>query len=257
MGSYEKFAEHYDSIYKTIVSYEKETDNLEKVFGKFCRKRPKSVLDVGCGTGSHSLILSKRGYYVVGIDISERMIEEARNKAREQKVKVEFCVQDMRKIRLNKKFDCAICMFGGFGYNITYEDLDNVFSYLRKHLEDSGLFIFEFWSVGGLKPSPHQSWIKVQDKDLVLYRLSESNFDPQTNVLAIKFHFIETQQNKPAQTFEEAHRIRCFTLAEMRRYLEDNGFGLVSAYDWDVKKTGDFKPPAKETFRILTVARKT
>jgi 2-polyprenyl-3-methyl-5-hydroxy-6-metoxy-1,4-benzoquinol methylase len=77
MGLYEEFAEYYDLIYKEIVNYEKETDDLEKIFAEFYKKKPKSILDVGCGTGSHSLILSTRGYSVTGIDISERMIEEA------------------------------------------------------------------------------------------------------------------------------------------------------------------------------------
>ncbi len=112
MGSYEKFAEFYDLIYKEIVNYEREADDLEKILTEFGEHRTKQVLDVACGTGSHSLILAKRGYEVTGIDSSEMMVKEAKKKASKENVNVEFFVQDMRSIKLNKKFDCAICMFG-------------------------------------------------------------------------------------------------------------------------------------------------
>jgi len=256
MGLYEKFAEHYDLIYRSIVNYEKETDSLEKLFKKFCSRRPKSLLDVGCGTGSHSLLLSKRGYHVTGIDVSERMVEAAKRKAEEEGVEVEFLVQDMRNIELNKRFDCAICMFGGFGYVLTNEDLVQAFSGLNRHLKDSGLFIFEFWSVGGLKPSPYQTWLVAKERDLTLYRLSESNFDPQTNVLTIDFHFIELRKHGAARTFDETHTIRCYTLPEMRRYLGDSGFELAASYDWGVKDSEEFKTPTRETFRILAIAKR-
>ena len=257
MSIYEKFGEHYDLIYQGIVNYEKECDALEKIFAKLCQRKPKSILDIGCGTGSHAVILSKRGYNVTGIDISKTMIKKAKEKAKKEKVKAEFFVQDMRNIKLNKKFDCAICIFGGFGYILKYEDLVNAFSGLRQHLNKGGLFIFEFWNVGGIRPSPYQSWMKTQDDNVTLYRLSESNFDPQTNVLNIDFHFILIRKDKLVETFNETHKIKCYTLAEIRKYLEDNEFKLVSDYDWDGKNETEFKTPRKETFRILAIAKKS
>ncbi len=256
MSVYEKFAQFYDLIYKDIVNYSRETDEFETLFKRFSKKRPESILDVGCGTGSHSLLLSKRGYTVTGIDISERMIALAKNKASKEGLKVDFSVQDMRKLDLGKRFDCALCAFGGFGYLLTFEDLREFLSHLKMHLKPDGLFMFEFWNVGGVRPSPLKSWLKVQTGTLVLYRLSESNFDPLTNVLAIDFHFIELHKKKLGETFSETHKIRCYTLPEMKKYLEDNGFKLVEAFDWNARDTKDFKPPEKDSFRILTVARR-
>lgn len=256
MGSYEKFAGFYDLIYKDIVNYEREADDLEKIFAEFGEHRTKQVLDVACGTGSHSLILAERGYEVTGIDSSEMMIREAKKKASKKNIHAEFFVQDMRSIKLDKKFDCSICMFGGMGYILTRYDLACTFSSLKQHLRDEGLLIFEFWSVGGVKPTPFQSWIKVQKKGLTVYRLSESNFDPQTNVLTIDFHFIALWANKPVETFSETHKIRCYTLAEMKQYLEDCGFALVSAIAYDVQSPQKFEEPRKETFRVLTVAQR-
>ncbi len=254
MDVYGRFAQRYDLIYKEIVNYKQETDAFEKLFKKFCKKRPMTILDVGCGTGSHSLLFSERGYSVTGIDISKRMIELAKRKASKEGSNVELIVQDMRKLDLSKRFDCAICAFGGFGYLLTYTDLTRLFAGLKKHLTLKGLFIFEFWNVGGIKPSPHHTWLRVEEEDFVLYRLSESEFDPQTNILTMNFTFIEVHK-RTAETFHETHKVRCYTLPEMKKYLADNGFELAGAFDWDVKDAADFKLPGKETFRILAIAK--
>lgn len=257
MDIFEKFGEYYDLIYQGVVNYEKECDVLEKIFVEFHRRKLKTILDVGCGTGSHALILSKRGYSVTGIDVSNTMIGKAKRKAEKENVEAEFFVQDMRNMKLDRKFDCAICMFGGFGYILTREDLVQVFSGLKEHLNKDSLFIFEFWDIGGLKPSPYKSWMKTQDESVTLYRFSESNFDPQTNILGIDMHFIAMHKDKLVETFSETHKIRCYTLVEMQQYLNNNGFKLLSAYDWDAKDETGLKMPRKETFRTLAIAKKS
>ena len=254
MGMYDRFAQRYDLIYKGIVNYKQETDAFEKLFKKFCKKRPMTILDVGCGTGSHSLLFSERGYSVTGIDISKRMIELAKRKASKEGSNVEFIAQDMRKLDLSKRFDCAMCAFGGFGYLLTYTDLTRLFAGLKKHLTLKALFIFEFWNVGGIRPSPYQTWLRVEEDNFVLYRLSESDFDPQTNILTMNFNFIEVHK-RTAETFNETHKVRCYTLPEIKKYLEDNGFELAGAFDWNAKDEADFKLPGKETFRILAIAK--
>lgn len=256
MGEFERLSEYYDLIYQRMVDYDRECDILEKIFAEHSRETVRSILDVGCGTGSHALILSKRGYGVTGIDISKAMIEKANMKAEREKVEVEFFVQDLRNMNLDREFDCAICMFGGFGYILRSEGLAGLFSGLKRHLIEDGLFVFEFWSVGGLKPTPYKSWTKIQNQALTLYRLSESNFDHQTHILNIDMHFIVIRNDRLAEEFTETHRIRCYTLPEMQQHLNKNGFELLFAYDWDSKETVELMVPKKETFRILVISRK-
>jgi SAM-dependent methyltransferase len=248
--AYERFSKYYDLIYQNI-NHEKECDLLEELFSKYCQKKPKKILDVGCGTGSHSIILSKRGYNITGIDASETMIEKARDKAKREQLSIDFLVQDMRRIKLQREFDCAICMFGGFGYIHTYNDLADLLSGLKKHLNKDSLFIFEFWNIGGLKPTPYQSWMKTQDKKLTLYRLSESNFHAETNILNIDFNFILIRKGT-TQTFSETHKIRCYTLPEISHYLDQNAFYLLSAHDYNKTELGELR---KNTFRILAISK--
>ena len=75
-----------------------------------------SIIDIGCGTGRHSIELAKRGYDVTGLDISDKMLDEAREKAEDLGLKIDFIHRDATNFNLDKKFDLAICLCeGAFG----------------------------------------------------------------------------------------------------------------------------------------------
>jgi SAM-dependent methyltransferase len=256
LGIFDKFGEYYDLTYRETMDYKKDCDILESIFKGF-KMKTKSILDLGCGTGSHALILAKRGYSVAGIDASKVMIEKAKAKAEKENMKIEFHVQDMRRMKLNRKFDCAISMFGALGFVYLYKGLVDTLSGLKQHLNKGGLFIFEFWSVGGVRASPYHRWMEAKDQQVTLYRLSESSFDHLTSIMTLDMKFIIVHKDKLVESFKEKFKMRCYTLAEMRQYLESNGFKLVAAYDWDVEDREKLKNPRRETFRILAVAERT
>lgn len=255
LSVFQKFGEYYDLIYSEFPDYKAECDFIEKVAEKFFEEKPRRILDLGCGTGSHALILAKRGYQVTGIDQSDVVIQRAKEKAREEKIKAHFFVQDMREFKLQGKFDCAICMFGGFGYLLTYSDLERLFFNLAHHLNENGVFMFECWSVGGLKPTPYRSWLKRQDKNVTLYRMSESNFDNETNILDIDMDFVVTDDKTVVDIFDEKHQIRCYTIAEMQHYVNKNEYELLAVYNWDTENKTELKEPKKDTFRIMAIVK--
>jgi ubiquinone/menaquinone biosynthesis C-methylase UbiE len=93
------------------------------MFKRFSPRPPQNLLDIRCGTRSHAIVLAKPCCNVTGIDSSEIMIEKARKNAEKQRARIDFVVEDMWKMRLGKEFNCAICMFGSFGYILTYYGL--------------------------------------------------------------------------------------------------------------------------------------
>lgn len=248
--SYSKFAHYYDIIYQKY-NYEQECDFLIQMFERFYEGRVKSILDLGCGTGSHDIVLAEKGFEVVGIDSSNAMIEQAKEKARNLGLEIEYFVQDMRELQLSKGFDCAICMFGGFGYLLSDEDLKRLLKGLSKVLKPDGLFLFEFWNVDGLKPTPYRSWDKREKEDIRVYRFSKSNYNENDSILDIRFAFVVLEQDKLIDEFEEMHRIRIYSLKEMKRILKDEGFDLLHMLVGYAGKT----EPIEDTFRVFAITK--
>jgi len=71
------------------------------------------ILDIGCGTGRHSIELAKRGYTVIGIDLSESLLKRAKEKASEQNLQIVFQKHDARKLPFLNEFDLIIMICEG------------------------------------------------------------------------------------------------------------------------------------------------
>ena len=103
--------EYMDNIF--TGNTDAEVDFLEEELGL---EKGDSVLDVGCGTGRHSLELARRGYNVTGIDISEKMLDRGREIAEEENLDIEFIKANAVDFKLKKRYDSAVCLCeGAFG----------------------------------------------------------------------------------------------------------------------------------------------
>lgn len=112
------------------------------------------ILDVGCGTGRHAIELAKRGYHVVGIDLSESQLKRAREKANQNNVEIDFQQQDARNLPFNNEFDAAIMLCeGGFPLMETDEMNFEILRSVTRSLKEHGKFIFT--TLNGLFPLYH------------------------------------------------------------------------------------------------------
>lgn len=92
------------------------TTEVQFLLDRFKLPPGASILDLGCGTGRHAVELAKRGYSVVGVDLSPGMLGEARKAADLAGVEVEWVEADATTFRTERRFDAAICLCeGGFG----------------------------------------------------------------------------------------------------------------------------------------------
>jgi len=100
------------------------------------------ILDVGCGTGRHAIELSKRGYNVTGVDLSEAQLKRAREKAEENNLTVDFQCQDARNLSFNGEFDVAVMLCeGGFPLMETDEMNYEILKSVTKSLKPRGKLI--------------------------------------------------------------------------------------------------------------------
>jgi 2-polyprenyl-3-methyl-5-hydroxy-6-metoxy-1,4-benzoquinol methylase len=147
---FENYGEKYDHEIFTQGTYG-ECDFLEKEINY---DKSLKILDVGCGTGRHTIELSKRGYSVTGIDLSETQLARARAKAKKDGLDISFHKHDARNLPFSKEFDIAIMLCeGGFPLMETDEMNFEILKSVTKSLKDSGKFIFT--TLNGLFPLYH------------------------------------------------------------------------------------------------------
>lgn len=142
-------AKFYDKVWG---KYDYDTDvNFLNII--FRRHNCKRVLDIGCGTGNHSIRFSKIGYEMTGVDISSSMLKIAKEKDKEKKIK--FLQGDMRKIEKvipkEQKFDAAICLGKVFS-NLTNDQDARIFlRKINRLLKKNGVFVFNAGNVKRIK----------------------------------------------------------------------------------------------------------
>jgi len=142
LSEYDKIAKFYDSVIG------RSDDEIKFVKGRIRKYHPstKSVLEIGCGTGSNLIILSKK-YEVTGLDISRQMLKIAKKKIPSGK----FHLHDIRNFDLKKKFDVILCLYDTINHLTHFNDWKKVFKRAYVHLNDNGLFIFDINSLYKLR----------------------------------------------------------------------------------------------------------
>ncbi len=147
---FEDYANQYEKE-SFVHGTQGEVDFIES---EIARDRSKRILDIGCGTGRHSIELSKRGYEVTGIDLSMNMLSKARANARHAGVKPRLIQKDARNFSFRKRFDlCIMLCEGAFPLMETDEMNFNILKNAYASLLPGGKLIFT--TLNGLFPLFH------------------------------------------------------------------------------------------------------
>jgi SAM-dependent methyltransferase len=116
--------------------------------------KSKTILDVGCGTGRHSVELAARGYSMTAFDLSPTMIRKARNNAAVRGVQIDFSIRDARSFRYRRQFDCAIMMCEGSFPLMENDEMNfSILKSIHRALKPGGKIIFT--TLNGLFPLFH------------------------------------------------------------------------------------------------------
>ena len=151
---YETLFENYAKKYDDEVFTQGTVGECDFIENELNFNKTLKILDVGCGTGRHSIELTKRGYAVTGIDLSETQLALAREKAKTQNLKIDFRQHDARNLPFHSEFDVAIMLCeGGFPLMETDEMNFEILRNVSKSLKEKGKFIFT--TLNGLFPLYH------------------------------------------------------------------------------------------------------
>ncbi|MCX5999203.1 MAG: methyltransferase domain-containing protein [Chloroflexi bacterium] len=113
---WEEFFDVHAPIYEQNVFTGNTVREVDFLVEELALPRGAAILDVGCGTGRHSIELARRGYALTGVDLSAQMLAQAAESARAAGVQVEWVRSDATSFSLDRRFDAAICLCeGAFG----------------------------------------------------------------------------------------------------------------------------------------------
>jgi SAM-dependent methyltransferase len=239
-----KYAGYYDLLYSD-KDYETETNYILGLVEKFGNSG-KLILELGCGTGKHAICLAKRGFKVCGVDLSEQMVSEAKERSRELGGRiaenVNFMIGDIRRLELRRKFDAAIALFHVVSYQTTNEDLRAVFRVVREHLKPEAIFVFDFWyGPAVLTQRPQVREKTFADNMIKVTRVTTPREFPNDNYVEVNFNLeICDKTNGAVETFQECHRMRYLFLPEVREFLAGAGMEMAFSYGWMTDKEPGF-----------------
>ncbi|MDT8402733.1 MAG: class I SAM-dependent methyltransferase [Bacteroidales bacterium] len=151
---YETLFENYGKKYDSEIFTQGTSGECDFIERELNYDKSLKIIDVGCGTGRHTIELTRRGYDVTGIDLSESQLKRAREKAAENKLNIDFQKQDARYLPFNQEFDVAIMLCeGGFPLMETDEMNFEILKNVTRSLKTKGKFIFT--TLNGLFPLYH------------------------------------------------------------------------------------------------------
>ena len=221
------YAGTYDTLYQD-KDYEAECDFLEQVFAHYAQAPIRTILDLGCGTGGHTLPLARRGYEVVGVDCSEKMLAAARAKASstlERSNVPTFQRGDIRNLDLGRAFDALIAMFAVIGHLTANENLTAAFCTARRHLAPGGLFVFDCWFGPAVLAQRPTNRYKVVERDSErIIRFASPTLDVLRHTVQVDYKVLRIKDGRVLDEVDESHLMRFLFPQEIAHYLESSGF---------------------------------
>ena len=225
------YADAYDMVYGD-KDYAAECDLIERLFHKYGDGSIASVLDLGCGTGNHALLLHQRGYEVVGVDRSASMLAHARRKAANfdpsRGTTDAFRQGDIRNVDLQRFFDAVLIMFAVLGYQLENSDVLAALKTARRHLRSGGLLIFDVWygpAVLHERPSQRVKIIPIPAGHIL--RVASGELDINRHRCTVKSDVWRLERDRPVSKTDEIHEVRYFFPQELRLFLQCTGFESV------------------------------
>jgi SAM-dependent methyltransferase len=177
------------------------------------------VLDLACGTGRHAIELTRRGYQVVGFDLSLAMLARAADEAQERDQKLNFVQGDMREMTFEDTFDGVYCWNTSFGF---FEEEKNaqIVTNVRRALKTGGQFLLDVINRDFLaRQAPSVAWFEGEG----CVCMDEMNLDWITSRMRVK----RTMMMDDGRTKETEYSIRVYSLHELGKLLHDSGFRVA------------------------------
>lgn len=243
MSIFKDYSAYYDLLYKD-KDYAGEARFVQETINRH-RPGAGSVLNLGCGTGSHDLHLARLGYSITGVDLSPEMVEIARAKLAEiahakpaeiahakpavvDGGRVSFEVGDVRSFQSAQKFDAVISLFHVMSYQVSNADLHAAFTTAARHLEPGGIFVFDCWYGPGVLTDPPVVRHKIlENEKLRIHRIARPQIHQDDNYVDVNYTIlVNNKQQASFYEIEETHKMRYLFRPEVALLCDAHGFTM-------------------------------
>jgi len=253
---YDKFSQNYDLFISWESRLEDETPFFEEVFAE---NGVESVLDVGCGTGVHSIMFARWGLTVAGADVSQPMIDRAKRNADEARVKVRFVKANFEQLgnKFKKPFDAITCLGNSLPHVLTDRELTATMESFASVLRPGGVLVIHnlnYDRLAGLKQRFLNPKHAHRDgRDFIFLRFFDFPCRYNTDPLQLWTFNVVTlmREDKQWRLHMDATEHRPLRHRELREFVSAAGFGSVRAY-------GNYQQERfrKDSDLLLMVAKK-
>ena len=229
MEAYTDFANVYDT-FMDETPYEEWCEFLVQKMEEY--KVPKGlVLDLGCGTGTLTQMLSENGYDMIGVDNSEQMLAIAMEKRELSGENILYLLQDMREFELYGTVGAVISVCDSLNYLLEEEDLVQTFRLVNNYLDPKGIFIFDFNTVYKYKEVIGDATIAENREECSF--IWENYYHAEKEINEYELTIFVREEDGLFRKFEENHYQRGYRLEQMKQALKEAGMEFVTALDAD------------------------
>ena len=246
---YDLIAPIYDAV-NAEIDYKGWADFFDAVCARESKEKPSLVLDLGCGTGSMTIELARRGYDMTGIDISPEMLDIARERAEGEGLggNILWLCQDMREFELYGTVDLTVSCLDCLNHLTSPADLKKCLSLVHNYLIPDGIFIFDVNGKGKFeRVYADNSYVMENDSAMCVW---QNHYNPKNGMCDFYITLFKEDDDGRYERYDEAERERMYTLRSLKKALLDTGFEYIGAYS-----DFNFTEATDDDERIYVIAR--
>lgn len=224
-----------------------ETDMTEE---ELLEQEKNLVVDLGCGTGTLTNLMYRKGYDMIGVDSSESMLEVAQKKRDDKEYDILYLNQDMRDFDMFSTVGTVYSVCDSINYLLEDEEVIRTFKLVEKFLYPGGLFMFDFNTVYKYENVLADKTIAENREDCAF--IWENFYDDEKRINEYDVSiFVSKDEPDMFKRYVETHYQRGYTLGDMHRFLNEAGLKVILVRDSDTRDE-----PTDESQRIFIVAKK-